>query len=258
MEAFFKTVLEYILDYLSRYSFFITWEYYEGLLEHYFSGPGFMLGLGFVLLIYFSSAEEQHKAGFFKVVPVVAVINSCNVLAAFLDTTFRQGFGYYGVDAMINAPDNIISGFILTLVISSCYRRYGGRAFLFGTATHLALPLLNFYAFEFVSGPVPLVHMILRVLLIGLLCLIMSRRKHFFTSWIWYFGFHMLLRILVFLLPMVEDILEGGPYMLELILLRLRDCLSFFTLDAVIFVVILAFAIVFEKGVLTVQRRRVY
>lgn len=257
MEAFFKGILDYFLNFISQYSFFINWDYYGSLFLKYFSVGGFIIGFIFVLLVYFSSTEEQKKAGFFKVLPIIAVINSCTVLTNFLNSFFNQGFPYNGIESMINAPDNIISGFILTLVISSCYRRFGGRAFLFGIATHTALPLLNFSYLGYVNDGVPILHMIVRVALIGFICLIMSHRKHFFTSWIWYFGFHMLIRIAVFFLPLLSNQLDGKTmYTVEYTINGAIEYLSRFTVDAVIFAVILVFAIVFEKGVLTVRPAR--
>lgn len=257
MEAIFKTIADYFLNFISQYSYFITWDYYGGLFSKYFSVGGFIIGFIFVLLVYFSSAEEQKKAGFFKVLPIIAVINSCTVLTNFIDTTFNQGFLYNSLESMINAPDNIISGFILTLVISSCYRRFGGRAFLFGIATHAALPLLNFSYIGYMDDGVPILHMIVRVILIGFVCLIMNHRKNFFMSWIWYFGFHMFIRIVVFFLPLLSDSIAGTTmYAMEYTINGAIDYLSRFTVDTIFFAVVLVFAIVFEKGVLTVRPAR--
>ena len=257
MEAFLKGIADYFLNFISQYSYFLNGDYYGGLFSKYFSVSGFIIGFIFVLLVYFSSAEEQKKAGFFKVLPIIAVINSCTVLTQFLDATFDQGFRYNGIESMINAPDNIISGFILTLVISSCYRRFGGRAFLFGIATHAAMPMLNFSYIGYMNDGVPILHMIVRVALVGFVCLIMSHRKHFFTSWIWYFGFHMLVRIAVFFLPLLSNRLDGFTiYTVEYTFNGAIEYLSKFTVYYIIFAVILTFAIVFEKGVLTVKPAR--
>lgn len=255
MIAFFNNIIEHFLEYISQYSFFINWDYYGSLFSKYFSVVGFILGAIFVLLVYFSSPDEDERmAGFFKVLPIIAVINSCSILTDFINTTFDQGFSYNHLESMINAPDNIISGFILTLVISSCYKRLGGRSFLFGIATHAALPLLNFSYIEQMSDGLPIVHMIVRVVLVGFICLIISYRKRFFTSWIWYFGFHMLIRGAVFFLPLLSDSLDGSTiYTVEYTLSGALEYLSRFTVDTVIFVVVLVFAIVFEKGVLAVR-----
>lgn len=254
MEAFFKIILDYFLNFISRYSFFIDLDYYKGLFLKYFSVGGFVIGFIFVVLIFFSYPEEQKKTGFLKVLTIIAVINSCVVLTNFLDTAFGQGFGYSGTEMMINAPDNIISGFILTLVISSCYRKLGKYALLFGIVTHAALPLLNFSYFEDMSLGVPVLHMILRVVLIGFLCIIMSRRKYFFTSWIWYFGFHMFIRTAVFFLPLLSRQISGTRVnMADYTLNGAIEYFSRFAIDGAVFAVILAVAIIFEKVVLTVE-----
>lgn len=251
MSAFFNNIIEHFLEYISQYSFFINWDYYGSLFSKYFSVVGFILGAIFVLLIFFSCTDE---VGFFKVLTIIAVINSCSILTDFINTTFNQGFSYNHLEAMINASDNIISGFILTLVISSCYKRFGGGAFLFGIVTHAALPLLNFSYIEQMSDGLPIVHMIVRVVLVGFICLIISHRKHFFTSWIWYFGFHILIRIIVFFLPLIINSLGGSTiYTVEYTLSGATEYLSRFTIDAIFFAVVLVFAIVFEKGVLTVR-----
>ena len=258
MSALFDTIIVPFLEYISQYSFFISWDYYGSLFSKYFSVVGFILGAIFVLLVYFSSPDEDERmAGFFKVLPIIAVINSCSILTDFINTTFDQGFSYNHLESMINAPDNIISGFILTLVIFSCYKRFGGRAFLFGIATHAALPLLNFSRIEQMSDGLPIVHMIVRIVLVGFICLIISYRKHFFTSWIWYFGFHILIRIVVFFLALLGNNFGGSIiYTVEYTLDGATEYLSRFTVDAVFFAVVLVFAIVFEKGVLTVRSAR--
>lgn len=56
MESFFKDILDYFLNFISQYSFFVNWDYYDGLFSKYFSVGGFIIGFIFVLLVYFSSA----------------------------------------------------------------------------------------------------------------------------------------------------------------------------------------------------------
>ncbi len=253
MEEFFRNILTYLRNFLSQYSYFIDGDYYGGLFSKYFSVAGFIIGFIFVLIVYFSSAEEQKKTGFFKVLPFIAVINSCAVLSKFLNATFHQGYSYTSVESLFNAPDNIISGFILTLVICSCYRRFGRQAFLFGIATHGALPFLNFAYIGYMDD-ISIGIMVVRILLAGFLCLIICHRKYFYTSWIWYFGFHIFLRLGVFLLPLMSELifdrtLYETTYTIETII----KYFSQFTMDAIIFAVILVFAIVFEKGVLTAK-----
>lgn len=250
MEGFLKEISNYFLSLISQHSYFIDWNYYSGLFSKYFSVAGFIIGLIFVLIIFGSSAEGQEKAGFLKVVPIIAVINSCVVLSDFLNTIFKQEVIYTGVESTFNAPDNIISGFILTLVISSCYREYGKQAFWFGVATHAALPFLNFSYIELMDGAT-IILMIVRVILAGVLCLILSHREYFYTSWIWYFGFHMFLRGIKFLIPLMGNLINGqADYASQYTFAATIQYFSQFSMDVIIFVIVLVFGIVFEKGVL--------
>ena len=64
----------------------------------------------------------------------------------------------------------------------------------------------------------------------------------------------MLIRGAVFFLPLLSDSLDGSTiYTVEYTLSGALEYLSRFTVDTVIFVVVLVFAIVFEKGVLAVR-----
>ena len=259
MESLFNTIKDYFMNCVSQYSFFIEWDYYKGLFSKYFSFLGFIIGFVFVLLIYFSSDEAYddrmiNKAGIFKILPIIAVINSCTVLTQYVDSTFGQGFGYGGGEAAINSSDNIFSAFILTLVVISCYRNFGGRAFLFGLVTHASIPMLNFSYFKEMNLGVPVLHMIIRIVLVGFICAIVSHRKYFFTGWIWYFVFHMLLRVAVLFLPLLSNNLNGFiSYKPDYSLNIAIEYFSHFAVDIVAFFVILAFSIVFEKKVITAK-----
>lgn len=254
MEAVINKIADYFRDFISG-SLFMDPNYYKGLFSKYFTVGGFIIGFIFVLLVYFSSSETQEKTGFFKVLPIIAVLNSCSVLTDFINELFDQGYQYDPVGASFNAPDNIISGFILTLIISSCYRQFGGRAFLFGVATHSALMLLNFAYLDYIEDGVPILHMFARIALIGFTCTIMSHRKYFFTSWIWYFVFHIIIRIIVFFLPMViENYIGLTPdFHVEYTVSGAVEFFSRFWIDAAFFVAILLISIIFEKGVLRLK-----
>lgn len=255
MEAFFEDLLNKFLDFISQYSFFIEPSYYENLFSKYFSVVGFIIGFILVLLIYFSGIEDERISNFFRALPIIAVINSCTVIATFFDGMFDQGLNYTGIDAMLNAPDNIFSGFIITLVVISCYKEYGVQAFIFGIAANAALPLLNYSYFEDIEITVPLLHMILRIALIGIICAIISHRKYFFTGWIWYFIFHIFIRLAVYFMPMLINAYNEKAIIniKEIDLTAVVEYLSQFTVDAFIFAIILFISILYEKVVLTVK-----
>ena len=76
-------------NYLLGHAYFITGEYYERLFTTYFSVTGFLVGLAFLAIVFFATGKEGDKrTGFFKVVPFVAVINSCGILMDFLNGVF--------------------------------------------------------------------------------------------------------------------------------------------------------------------------
>ena len=64
----------------------------------------------------------------------------------------------------------------------------------------------------------------------------------------------MFIRMAVFFLPLLSDSFDGKTiYTVEYTISGVLEYFSHFTVDAVIFAVILVFAIVFEKGVLIVR-----
>lgn len=257
LQALLEKLEAVALAYLKSHAYFITSEYYENIFTTYFSVTGFFVGLAFLLVVFFATGKEGDKrTGFFKVVPFVAVINSCGILATYLNGVFHQSAIYSHYQLLFPAPDNIISAFLLTLVICSCYRGTPGYAFLFGLATHGALAFLNYNVLPHV-GLLPLVLLGMRVLLGAAVCSIISCRKYFYTGWIWYFGFHMFLRMATYLVPLGQALVYGTPLEdLPFTVGGTLQYLSQFALDAAVFLVVLGFAIVFEKAVLTVEEEK--
>lgn len=255
MDVFLRSIINYIQNYFLQYSYFISSNYYSNLFLKYFSVEGFIIGFVFVLLLYFASAEEQNKAGFFKVLSFVAVVNSCTILFEFLNATIGN-FGYLYVPGLLGMTDNIISGFLLTLVVVSCYKGFSGQAFLLGIVTFAALPLINFSNVEY-YGWVAIVQMLIRIVLAGIICLIISYRKYFYTSWIWYFVFHILLRTVIFFTPMFLNltqnrVLDTSGYTIGTALKYYAS----FKIDYIVFAVILIFAIIFEKAIIPVEMKK--
>lgn len=252
METLFEAIRYYFLNFIYRYSFFTSSAYYDDLFSKFFSFKGFIAGFVFVALVYLLCYEKQNKTGFIKVLSAIAVINSCSTISIFLYRTFSQKFMYDRFDLVLVGPDNIISGFILTLVIFSCYRKLGGRAFLFGVTTHAVIPLLNFSYLSYYG--VTISSIIFQLALTGLICLIMCYRKHFFTCWIWYFVFREGIRFAAYISIYLSDFTDIGlSYTGEFLRSAAIEYLPRFIIDAVIFAVVLIFALIFEKGVLTLR-----
>jgi hypothetical protein len=243
-------IRDLLLEYLSRYTFFIRGDYYAGLFHKYFSLLGFFVGIALVLLLYFSSADDLERTkGFFLVLPIVAVINSCSVLVPFLSNLLHIWNDMSIYYPPFTAADNIISGFILTLVVISCYKLNQLGAFLLGVTVFAVEPLLyfsNIEAMRSMDGSL-LIFLLIRIVLAGFVCLIISCRKQFFTGWIWYMVFHMLLRAGTHFIYIVRY--HSGSVNAT-VLKEFLFSLRYYVLDYLIFFFILAFAIVFERAVL--------
>lgn len=261
MEKFFTDISDsvirffsdYLLNFKREHSFFLDWDYYKDLYYQAQKGTvvtGFLL----VLFILFSCDIENRKTGFFKVLAITAVINSCRLLAEYIYNYFgAEAFLYYDLEAFIGGVGNIISGFIMTLVISSCYKRSGRRAFFFGLTVYTMLPFLNIIEIYQIVENNGLLLSYLAVLIsaVGILSIIMSYRKYFFTSWIWYFVFHISMRF--FSLKLI-DMPREAPYKAGDFFRLFPDFMPSLMIDGVIFLLILLFAVIFEKGVLSLKK----
>lgn len=252
MESIITDLLNKFLEFFTRYTYFLRISNIGSNIEKYSTVSGFIAGFVFVLAVFFSSVDENKKTGFFKVIPIIAIINSCGLILYYINA-LHQDIQFLELEKLLSAQDNIISGFIFTLVLCSCYRTYGGRAFLFGIATYAALPLLNFSTIEYLSE-IKITLIVIRVVLAGFLCVIISHRQYFYTSWICYFGFYLLLRIISFATSLITTSKYGSR--IDLSLYSFSAVKSYFSEvipGTIVFVVILIFGIIFEKGVLYSQ-----
>ena len=250
MGTIIERIVEYFTNFITEHSFFITGDYYGGLFSKYFSVIGFIVGFVFVILVYNSNTDEDNKIfGAIKVLFVVAVVNTCYTILNFFEVGVisEEPYYYYGFSCILSVADILLAGFVLTLIVKSCYSFNHGRAFLLGLTTFAAMPMLNFSFFGQIP-PEMMLFIVIRALLAGLLCLIISYRNYFYTSWIWYFGFHMFTRISMLVMDIVIN-KNGVNNIFETI----TEYLSKFLGDYILFVIILAFAIVFEKAILPMK-----
>jgi hypothetical protein len=114
-------------------------------------------------------------------------------------------------------------------------------------------PLLNFsFVIENIGNVELILLLLLRIILAGFLCLIMSYRKYFFIRWIWYFIFHMLIRIISFLPILNESVIEKTRFITHTLTFTFEYIFSF-RMDTIIFVIILVFAVLFEINILNTK-----
>lgn len=257
LRGYWEIGYQWALNYLSRYQYLTQEEYYENLFTQYFSVGGFVLGLIFVGIIFWAAHEDQKVSDFIKIVVSVAVINSCSSVINLLHTTFGVGTANSLVVQTFCPAYNMISGFLVTLVVSSYYREHGVRALMFGLATYISPFFLRVVITDMPMWVIEenggFVEILAIILLSSLVCPIISKMKHFFTGWIWFFAVFCLERLGALILPTALRLSEqeGGLARLweavpPLVLPRLGE----FQIDLLIFGVVLVFAIMFEVLVL--------
>lgn len=263
LENLSLAVLKWGRGFVMNFSYLLRGDYYGGLFEKYFSFGGFLVGLILVLMLYFANPDTDHPyKGFLRVLAMVAVINCCYTLNIALCGMFRQEYLYGSADNIVAgffAPDNILSGCILTMVVTNDMYRKPRCAVLMGAAAHLTMPMLNYSLFGYIDSAVGTdqaeiltVMMIVQVAVTLVLCWILCYRRYFFTAWIWYFCTHMLLRVFYFFYGNFQYVSGSSGGALGALLEYLKD----FGVDYFVFLLVLAVGIFFEKGVLTKKQRR--
>ena len=246
---FFQTALNNILNYISRYSFFANGNYYSSLWNKYFTVAGFFLGGTAVVFIYLAGAGENKKSGFFRSLAIIALLNSMGAIYNMLcgNPVFQQGAAS-GISVYEMAA-NPISGVILALVIFSCYKGNIGNAFCFGMITY-GVTLLMFNVFISVS-PALIIFFVLRAIILGLVCMLLTRPKYFYSSLIVFISYYLISKIAQIFL--VSAIFEGRVFSTELVF----DTLNILVPDLIIFGVVLVVSIIYERAVLTVKKTTV-
>lgn len=190
MIHFFQSLLDYLTPLLLHYRYFSTWGYYEKLFQTYFSFGGFVIGLGFVFLVYLAGVGDDRKIGFIKTIAVVALINSCSVLWKIVESTVSHQNVPSAVLSDFLATENVISGLVMTVVITSCYWNEHGAAFCFGLVTY-GINLFMFPVFQLRLSVYDILYFVVRAVVAALLCLIISDRYHFYTGYIWYAAYYL-------------------------------------------------------------------
>lgn len=251
MMLFWEWIITYLQNYISQYSHFTSAEYYWYIGMKYSSTEGFVAGFLFAVLIYLSTSEQQRKTGFLKVLSFIVVANSCMTIFLALNNAIGVP-KYQYTPGLLGAADNIISGLILTLVVFSCYKGFGVRSFFFGVATFSALPIMRFFNIQEL-GNEDLMRMVVRIVLAGAVCAIISEKKYFYISWIWYFVFHIIIRAIDLFMPTLLILCHTGVVNVsEHSLGSILDYYSSFKVDYIIFFIVLVFAVIFERIVLLV------
>jgi len=216
VEAFFNSVqqLFFMLDDLGF------------LWDMYFNVAGFIVGSITVLLIFFAGVSEGKFAGFFRSLATVALLNSLGVIYRMaahniVDFGYRRGIwnqiGYMHnyvsgdmlgwLSLVLDAAANPIAGAILVLIVVSCYKgRYGssnvGNAFCLGVITYGVTILMHLYEVDAVAVQVFddgylmffLAFNIARAILLGFVCMILTKFKNVHMGLIFFAVFFVISR----------------------------------------------------------------
>ena len=145
---------------------------------------------------------------------------------------------------------NPIAGAILALVIFSCYKGNIGNAFCFGLSTY-AVTLLMFNVFTNSYSPTFCKFLVLRALILGLVCMLLTKPKYFYSSFIIFISYYLICKIVQFFLT--QAVFENHVFSIGLV----WDTLWMLLPDFIIYMVILFISIIYERAVLTVKKSAV-
>jgi hypothetical protein len=231
-----------------QYTTFAKGSYYEHLWERYFNVAGFFLGAILVTLIYFAGIGENKKISFFRSLAIIALLNSLSGIYGAFNSALgieRMTDKYYH---LFNLAANPISGLILALVVYSCYKEELANVFCFGMVTY-GITLLMFNVFTDTRAELVL-FLLARAVILGLICMWMTKTNYFYTCFIIFISFFLLTKIVgefVINIAYIDEI--GRTSLPELIFDTMRILIP----DSIILGLVLTISIVYERAVLTVK-----
>ncbi len=261
MERFWEELLMLLRNLFYRIPLFSQPGYLGDQWDKYFSFTGFLMGLFFLALLYAANKDKDDHPfkGMVRVLMMVAVINSCSAFWELVCIRHPQADWYGGFWALGRVEtfflvENVFSGCLLTLALHTTYHRRTWAGASFGLVTRLALILMNYPYFSRLdsgSRQMVLIFVVLQAVLIYFLSAIITKRKYFSTSWLWYVGYQFIPVVLVALVQLVGRSLEYSSFTLgyEETVATLVPILPDFTPMLMISGIILAVGLVFDLSV---------
>lgn len=240
MNELLETAIDYVQVFLYRYSFFIDANYYYNIWERYFNVSGFLSGAIIVVLIALAGADNK-KTGFIRTLAIIAFINSIGYVY-YMICSYFDIFEYYGWLDTYDLVVNPVSGAVIVLVIYSCYKGKAKNAFYFGVITYGVSFIM--YGFS-VDIDILGLFIVLRTVVLGLVCMLLIRPGYFYSSFIIFAAYYLIFRAIHVLIT------EGiGSSMFS----SVSYIIGILIPDLIIFAVILAVSIIYERAVLTVKK----
>lgn len=247
----FTSFSEYLLNWTSEIQKFISLSYYGGVfgqLELFVFG--IPLGIA-IIIIFFSRNIEGDIIDTLKAVLMAIIINSGTIINSIATMFFGREYTSYYFAQYTSPCNNIISGIILVLTLYSWDKfESGGMVFGFCMLTYVISTMNDsFYEYLFLDA-------LASTFIVGVLGIIIAKRKHFYSAWILYFIFHIATRFFcpfIYLLIMTnsgKNLGGAGALASEVFKYELQTRHRF-AFDFIIFAFVLIADIVLEKFVLS-------
>ena len=251
-----ENIWNFIRGYIYNYSYLLDGRYYSYLWDRYYTVAGFFLGAAAVLLVFFADYERYRSKSstvirFIRSLALIALLNSMgpiyNLVLGYpiYQQSFLYGRGFYIFDAAANP----IAGAILTLVVFSSFKRQGKNAFCFGTAVY-AVTLLMFNVFSSYQAEL-WVFLVLRAVCLGFICIAFTKLKYYHISLIIFTAYYFVAKTIQMMIT--QTMYSGQSLSVNMVISNLRT----FVPDLIIFAVIFAVAIIYERAVLAGSRATV-
>lgn len=248
---FFSDIIH---NYLSQFSFFADVDYYSGVIGKYWSVEGVLSAgvLAFLILV-MSANEDNKKAGPIKALMGLVAVETSPVLMDILNSIVGVSYTTKVFDANMNPVNNIVSGFVLVLIMYSVYKFDEGFAFWTGILFYLITLLMNVndYVQHLENKGIlfAFIQYFVGAIVMGILCMNLCNRKYFYNAWIIYMIYHVVSRVIVAVLYACFvnglSLGESITWYISFLSNHSKNLL----LDIFIFGFVLMIAIIYERGV---------
>ncbi|MBR2177346.1 MAG: hypothetical protein IJ861_10450 [Clostridia bacterium] len=240
-------------EYFSNFSKFISGEYYQNLFSHYFSVTGYIGGAILLAIIYYVSTIDDRFRDIFKVIAALAVIQSGASLNVLICQLLGSRYTTYSLLYYMSQPNNIISGFILLMIVFSWMKYWNLYPFAMGGLVYLVSLLMNSNAYVSNWGFYILISLFDGVM-VGLICMFAANREHFYSGWLLYFIYHIFSRLftpfMYYWLVEGKDKLYGGAdKLLTEFLQSVLQNYQMFTFEIIFFAVIFLYSFIFKRKI---------
>jgi hypothetical protein len=253
------TALSYTVDFFLKIFNNAYIIYLWGL---YFNVAGFFLGAGIILLVLLSNSSlTRDSTDIVKCTLLsLAVISLANNLGPVYNMILGNPVFQYGTLAEygILVVDAAMNPLTIALLIGVVYHHYGTmrvRAMFLVLATFLVVPMMYYTSFAGADWW----FLIIRAIVLGLFCVAVVDNKYYYSGLLLIFPIYVILKIV----PMVIETLNTWFFVVEdyfismpmFILTSIMESIPELVQDYIIFAVILAVAVLYERVILKVGKK---